>query len=97
MPSNIPSGYETYIYDHKQFPSGDDETRPHIGKLHDVSKLPPPESAYDTSPLIMVEPDYASGSTDIFLHFREGNHSFFLPRLFAEQLRDALSKICDSR
>jgi hypothetical protein len=96
MPSSNPTGYETYIYDHKQYPMGDHESRQHLGKLHDVSKLPPPESDYDTGPLIMVEPSYASGSTDVFLHFREGK-SFFLPRSIAEQLRDALAKVCEKK
>lgn len=48
----------------------------------------------DTSPLIMVEPVYATGSTDIFLHFREPHTSITLSRFVAEQLAEALLKAC---
>ena len=93
MPSLNPTGHETYIYDHRQYQNWH-ESRQHLGKLHDQYKLPAPEKDGDSAPLIMVEPSYASDSTDVFLHFREG-HSIILPRFIAEQLRDALAKVCE--
>jgi hypothetical protein len=100
MPTNNPTGYETYIYDHKSYPNSPydgkqyRDDRQHQGPLHDPSKLPDPESEGDRGPFIMVEPCYASESKDVFIHFRHG-HSFMLPRIIAEQLRDALIKVCE--
>ena len=45
------------------------------------------------SPRIMVEPCYESQSKDVWLYFRDGP-GIMLPRLIAEQLRDALIKVC---
>lgn len=99
MPTNNPTGYETYIYDHKSHPNSAydgkqfQDDRQYQGPLHDPSKLPDPESDNDRIPLVMVEPCYASESKDVWLYFRQG-HSIMLPRLIAEQLRDALIKVC---
>ena len=93
MPTNNPTGYETYIYDHKAYPGSDADYRQHRGPLHDPAKLPSPECDLDTAPFIMIEPCYASGSNDIWLYFRDGK-SLMLSRYLAEQLRDALIKIC---
>lgn len=93
MPSSDPTGYETYIYDHRAYPGTFEDRRSHQGPLHDPSKLPPPESDFDTGPLIMVEPSYASASDEVYLHFR-GGPSMMLPRSVAEQLRDALVRVC---
>ncbi len=99
MPTNAPTGFETYVYDHCQYPG-----EPHNGVvwedrqyanalLHDPKSLPKPECNNDTLPCIMVEPCYASHSNDVWLYFREG-HSIMLTRAMAEQLRDALIKVC---
>ena len=93
MPAYPATGYETYIYDHRAYPGCLNDRREHRGPLHDPSKLPPPENDSDTTPLIMVEPSYASGSDDVFLFFRGGN-IVTLPRFIVEQLRDALEKVC---
>jgi len=99
MPSSNPTGFETYIYDHKCFPGKRydgqefEDHRQHQGPLHDPKSLPPPENDYQTGPLIMVEPCYASESNDVWIHFRHGS-SMMLPRIIAEQLRDALIKVC---
>jgi hypothetical protein len=100
MPTNAPTGYETYIYDHKQYPGTNYkgeiyENRQHANApLHDPKTLPAPEHDSHSSPRVMVEPCYASESNDVWLYFREG-HSIMLPRLMAEQLRDALIKVCE--
>lgn len=93
MPSGNPTGKETYIYDHKQYPRTNQENRQHLGPLHNPETLPDPENDNHSSPLIMIEPSYASGSTDVFIHFRHGQ-SFMLPQIIAQQLRDALIKVC---
>jgi hypothetical protein len=94
MPTDKPTGYETYIYDHKAYPRGDSEDRQYCGKAHDPAKLPPPKCDNDTTPVIMVEPCYASESNDVWIHFRNRS-SVMLPREIAEQLRDALVKVCE--
>lgn len=102
MPTNAPTGFETYIYDHRQYPgepwpagSPVHESRQHCGPLHDPQSLPVPECDDHTIPLIMVEPCYASYSNEVWIHFKRGPHSMMLPRLIAEQLRDALIKVCE--
>ncbi len=90
MPSSNPTGFETYIYSHKDIFT---ERRSYLGQLHDPEKLPLATCDYETGPLIMVEPSYAHKSTEVFLHFRAG-HSIMLDRYTAEQLRDALIKVC---
>lgn len=92
MPTNSPTSFETYIYDHKQYSASDVDTRPHRGPLHDPSILPVPKSTEDTGPSIMVEPSYETNSNAVFLIFR-GN-SYKLTRHEASQLRDALIKVC---
>ncbi len=102
MPTNAPTGFETYIYDHRQYPgepwpAGSPvwEDRQHANApLHDPKSLPKPECDSDASPRIMIEPCYASYSNNVWLYFREG-HSIMLLRLMAEQLRDALIKVCE--
>lgn len=94
MPTCTPTGFETNIYDHKQFPHSNEDTRQYLGVLHNPELLPPPKSDSDSTPLIMIEPSYASGSNDVFIHIRYG-HSFTFPRSIAEQLRDALIKVCE--
>jgi hypothetical protein len=94
MPTNVATGFERYIYDHKAYPSGNFEDRQYVGPKHDVLKLPPPSCDDDTAPLIMVEPCYASGSNDIWISFRKGG-SLMLPRNLAEQFRDALILACE--
>ena len=100
MPSLMPTSYETYIYDHRQYPTPDwngtiHESRQHANApLHDPKSLPKPERDNDSSPRVMVEPSHASYSNDVWLYFREG-YSIMLPRLMAEQLRDALIKVCE--
>jgi len=96
MPTPNPTGFETYIYDHKAFPNSDDDYREHRPASHDNSKLPPPTCDQHTAPLIMVEPCYAHNSKDIFLHFR-GITSMNLSRRIAEQLRDALILVCQQQ
>jgi hypothetical protein len=104
MPSLTPTGFETYIYDHKQYtqlafagwdnPRGDSpDTRQHLGELHNPANLPSPESDNDSGPFVMVEPSYATGSNDVFLMFRNG-HTMVLTRSMAEQLGNALIKVC---
>jgi hypothetical protein len=93
MPTTHPTGYETYIYDHKQYHSVDDDDRQHQGPLHDPKKLPPPECDSHTSPFIMVEPSGAYNSNEVWLRFQ--GHGITLPRFIAEQLRDALIKVCE--
>ncbi len=93
MSSNNSTGYETYIYDHKQYPGNDIDTRLHQGVLHNPGALPPPMCNEDTSPLIMVEPSYASDASDVFIMCRHGV-TLTLSREVAEQLRDALIKVC---
>lgn len=92
MPTNLPTGFETYIYSHKDYSY--DDLRQHLGKSHDPNKLPMATNAFQTSPLIMVEPCYANRSNDIFLYFRD-DVSVILNRYTAEQLRDALVKVCE--
>jgi hypothetical protein len=100
MPTSNPTGFETYIYDHRQYANPDwhkpiYEGRQHAtAPLHDPQSLPKPKCDSDSSPRIMVEPSYASYSNDVWLYFREG-YSIMLPRLMAEQLRDALIKVCE--
>jgi hypothetical protein len=94
MPSSNPTGYETYIYDHRAYPRSLDDHRQFRGPQHDPERLPLPEEDIDTTPLIMVEPSYATGSDEIVLMFRYGS-TMFLPRQIAEQLRDALAKVCE--
>jgi len=100
MPTNNPTGYETYVYDHRQYPHANYdgtiyESRQHANApLHDPKSLPKPECDNDSLPRVMVEPCYASRSNDVWLYFREG-HSIMLPRIMAEQLRDALIKVCE--
>jgi len=94
MPSNSPTGFETYIYDHKQFPGSDEDYRQHLGKLHDPKRLPAPVNDNQTGPFIMVEPSHSSQSNDVFILFR-GLHAAVLDRYTAEQLRDALIKVCE--
>lgn len=100
MPTNAPTGYETYIYDHRQYPHPNwngiihEDRQYATAPLHDPKSLPKPECDRDSSPRIMVEPRYASESNDVWLYFREG-HSIILTRLMAEQLRDALIKVCE--
>jgi hypothetical protein len=94
----VPTGYETYIYDHKMYRSSDEEHRQHCGPLHNPSNLPKPENDCQTSPLIMVEPCYAKVldcRNDVWLYFRQG-YSVMLQRQVAEQLRDALIKVCEA-
>lgn len=43
MPTNKPTGFETYIYDHKQYTGSDLDNRPYLSPSHDPQKLPPPE------------------------------------------------------
>ena len=94
MPTISPTGYETYIYDHREFPGVPDDPRQFQGPLHDPVNLPPPECDLHRSPLIMIEPSGATGSDEVWIHFRIGP-SMMLPRLIAEQLRDALVKVCE--
>ena len=91
MPTTDPTGYETYIYDHND---GVPDKRQFQGPLHDPTKLPKPECAEHVGPFIMVEPSYAYGSNDVFVHFRN-SPSIMLNREIAEQLRDALMKVCE--
>lgn len=100
MPTNAPTGFETYIYDHRQYSHPDHDGTVHEDRqhatapLHDPKMLPVPQNSGDTSPRVMVEPCYASESNDVWLYFREG-YSIILTRLMAEQLRDALIKVCE--
>lgn len=102
MPTTNPTGYETYLYDHRQYPgepwpagSPVHESRQHAtAPLHDPKSLPKPEKDSDTSPRVMVEPCYRSYSNDVWLYFKEG-HSIWLTREMAEQLRDALIRVCE--
>lgn len=93
MPTNMPTGKETYIYSHKQHPGCGTDDRQYRGQLHDTLMLPKPECENHVAPLIMIEPSYAKDSTDVFLHFREGGVTMFLSKSVAEQLRDALTKV----
>jgi hypothetical protein len=95
MPSSNPTGYETYIYDHKQYPSCDEETRQHCGKLHDPKKLPPPTEDHHTSPLFMVEPSYSYATPNDVVIMGKFGPSLTLTRYVAEQLRDAFIKVCE--
>ena len=90
MPTNIPTGFETYIYDHKQFFSNYDDRQ---YNRSDPKKLPFPEKHQDNFPFIMIEPCYASGSNNVWVHFRD-EYSTLLSRDIAEQLRDALIRAC---
>lgn len=94
MPTTNPTGYETYIYDHKQYWGTTKDTRQHQGALHDPSSLPDPEKHDDNAPFMMIEPCYASESNDVFIHFRNGT-SMMLSRSIAEQIRDAFVKVCE--
>lgn len=92
MPSSNPSGYETNIYSHRDEGMWE-ENRSHRAPSYDANKLPIASSAYERGPLIMVEPSYATKSNGVWLHIR-GHGSFSIDRYTAEQLRDALIKVC---
>lgn len=92
MPTTDATGFETYIYDHKQHIGSNEDTRQYLGRLHDPAKLPDPKAIGDDAPLFMIEPSYATGSTDVFIMGK--GHVLRLSRAIAEQLRDALIKVC---
>jgi len=93
MPTTNPTGYETYIYTHRQYTIGIEDNRQYRGKLHEPKDLPKPEKFGDDSPYIMIEPSYAFNSDDVFIMIKGGT-TLKLSRIIAEQLRDALERVC---
>lgn len=90
MPTSHPTGFETYVYSHQW---GGYPHPQHIAENFDKTRLPKAESEDQVYPVIMVEPSYATNDDDIFLMF-SGGLTKKLPRYCAEQLRDALIKVC---